>query len=125
MVKNEFSENETSSVQSATEFNVKQNEFNPTEGEPTSSTSSSKYEISKISLMNPTKLFLASFLVVGTLSLTYGCSSKEDDSSSEQSVSSLKRDTDSKNVVSLFEIDWEKDLINIKETAILQMEAKI
>lgn len=125
MVKNEFSENETSSVQSATEFNVKQNEFNPTEGEPTSSTSSSKYEISKISLMNPTKLFLASFLVVGTLSLTYGCSSKEDDSSSEQSVSSLKRDTDSKNVVSLFEIDWEKDLINIKEPAILQMEAKI
>lgn len=125
MAKNEFSENETSSVQSATEFNVKQNEFNPTEGEPTSSTSSSKYEISKISLMNPTKLFLASFLVVGTFSLTWGCSSKEDDSSSKQSVSSLKRDTDSKNVVSLFEIDCEKDLINIKEPAILQMEAKI
>ena len=125
MVKNEFSENETSSVQSTTEFIVKQNEFNPTEGEPTSSTSSSKYEISKISLMNPTKLFLASFLVVGTLSLTWGCSSKEDDSSSEQSVSSLKRVTESKNVVLLFEIDWEKGLINIKEPAILQMEAKI
>ncbi len=124
MAKNEFSENETTSVQNATEFNVNQNEFNPIEGESASSSSSSKYEISKTSLMNPTKLFLASFLVVGTVSLTFGCSSKEDDSS-QQNVSSLKMETENKMIVSLYEIDWEKDLINIREPTTLQMEVKI
>ncbi len=74
--------------------------------------------------MNPTKLFLASFLVVGTVSLTFGCSSKEDDSS-QQNVSSLKMETENKMIVSLFEIDWEKDLINIREPTTLQMEVKI
>ncbi len=125
MAKNEFSENEVPSVQSVTEFNSAENEFNPTEGESSSSSSSSAYSISKTSIMDVTKVFLASFLVAGTVTLTWGCSSDDEDSSGEENASSITTKAKEINIPSYFEKEYEAKEVDLSEAMTIYLEAKI